>query len=51
MNIIKEIALLLMDWIKHPLAFVVFVWISVKLLKEIHTEYLKETALERMIYK
>ena len=48
---IKTVGKTIIEWIRHPMGFIVFIWLGFKLMKEVDREYRKETALERMIYK
>jgi len=47
---LKKLGVTIIEFTRHPMHIVVFVWLSVKLMKEMHDHYVRETALERMIY-
>jgi len=49
--IIKKIGKEIIYYLKHPIAFIVAVWLFFSLLKKMKEDYDKDTALERMIYK
>jgi len=46
----KKLGKIIIEWIKHPMELIVFIWISIELHRKMIEEYRKETALERMIY-
>jgi len=47
---LKKLGSVIIEFISHPMHIIVFIWVAVELHKKLHEEYLKETALERMIY-